>query len=147
MKKRHFIIAGVIMLIVFISIPAIHILKTKWNESDIRKEPPKGYTNDASQLNLTKIDTLIKVPSSKPEMENQLRQILAYAKEKHLKISIAGAQHSMGGHTIYPNGILINILPYKHMQLDEKNNILTIGSGALWEDALQYLDKHGKSMQ
>ncbi|OCA74680.1 FAD-binding oxidoreductase [Chryseobacterium arthrosphaerae] len=146
MKKRHFIIAGVIMLIVFISIPAIHILKTKWNESDIRKETPKGYTNDASQLNLTKIDTLIKVPSSKPEIENQLRQILAYAKKKHLKISIAGAQHSMGGHTIYPNGILINMLPYKHMQLDEKNNILTIGSGALWEDAIQYLDKHGKSI-
>ncbi|UEQ78392.1 FAD-binding oxidoreductase [Chryseobacterium arthrosphaerae] len=146
MKKRHFIIAGVIMLIVFISIPAIHILKTKWNESDIRKETPQGYTNDASQLNLTKIDTLIKVPSSKSEIENQLRQILAYAKEKHLKISIAGAQHSMGGHTIYPNGILINMLPYKHMQLDEKNNILTIGSGALWEDAIQYLDKHGKSI-
>lgn len=146
MKKRYFFIAGIIILLIFISIPIIHILKAKWNESDIRKEIPKGYTDDASQLNLTKIDTLIKVPSSKPEIENQLHQILAYAKEKHLKISIAGAQHSMGGHSIYPNGILLNMLPYRHMELDEKNNILTIGSGALWEDAIQYLDKHGKSI-
>ncbi|PWN63909.1 FAD-binding oxidoreductase [Chryseobacterium viscerum] len=146
MKKRHFFILGAVMVLIFIAIPVVHVLKTKWNESDIKNEIPKGYTNDASQLNLTKIDTLIKVPASKTEIENQLRQILKYAKEKQLKISIAGAQHSMGGHTIYPDGILLNMLPYKHMELDEKSNILTIGSGALWEDAIKYLDKHGKSI-
>ncbi|UKB80975.1 FAD-dependent oxidoreductase [Chryseobacterium sp. MEBOG07] len=146
MKKRHFFILGIVMVLIFIAIPVVHVLKTKWSESGIKNEIPKGYTNDASQLNLTKIDTLIKVPASKAEIENQLRQILKYAKEKHLKISIAGAQHSMGGHTIYPDGILLNMLPYKHMELDEKTNILTIGSGALWEDAIKYLDKHGKSI-
>ncbi|WP_300690103.1 FAD-binding oxidoreductase [Chryseobacterium sp.] len=146
MKKKHFFILAVAAIVIFIFIPIIHVLKTKWSESDFKNEIPKGYTNDASQLNLTKIDTLIKVPSSKPEIENQIRQILKYAKEKNLKISIAGAQHSMGGHTIYPNGILLNMLPYKHMELDEKTNILTIGSGALWEDAIRYLDKYGKSV-
>ncbi|MCT2561727.1 FAD-binding oxidoreductase [Chryseobacterium herbae] len=146
MKKRYFFAIGIVIILVFISIPIIHVLRTKWNESDLKTETPKGYANDVSQLNLTKIDTLIKVPSSKTEIENQLRQILKYAKEKKLKISIAGAQHSMGGHTIYPNGILLNMLPYKHMELDAENNILTIGSGALWEDAIQYLDKKGKSI-
>ncbi|SHE90902.1 FAD-dependent oxidoreductase [Chryseobacterium sp. OV279] len=146
MKKRYFFAIGIVIVLVFISIPIIHVLRTKWNESDLKTETPKGYANDVSQLNLTKIDTLIKVPSSKTEIENQLRQILKYAKEKKLKISIAGAQHSMGGHTIYPNGILLNMLPYKHMELDAENNILTIGSGALWEDAIQYLDKKGKSI-
>ena len=52
----------------------------------------------------------------------------------------------MGGHTIYPNGIVLNMLPYKQIELDAENNILTIGSGALWEDALKYLDKYGKSI-
>lgn len=146
MKKRYFFAIGIVMALILISIPVIHVLRTKWNESDFKTEIPKGYTNDASQLNLTKIDTLIKVPSSKTDIENQLCQILKYAKEKRLKISIAGAQHSMGGHTIYPNGILLNMLPYKHMELDAENNILTIGSGALWEDALDYLDKKGKSI-
>nr|WP_228429235.1 FAD-binding protein [Chryseobacterium sp. 52] len=131
MKKRYFFISGIIIVLIIISIPIIHILKTKWNESDMKTEIPKGYTNDASQLNLTKIDTLIKVPSSKTEIEGQLRQILKYAKEKKLKVSIAGARHSMGGHTIYPNGILLNMLPYKHMEFDAENNILTVGSGAL----------------
>ncbi|WP_326984592.1 FAD-binding oxidoreductase [Chryseobacterium sp. MYb264] len=149
MKKKYLLILGALSVIalIFLSIPVVHVFKTKWSESDFQKtEIPKGYTNDASQLNLTKVDTIIQVPKNKIEIENQLRQILKYAKEKNLKVSLAGAQHSMGGHSIYPNGILLNMLPYKQMELDEKNNILTIGSGALWEDAIKFLDKHGKSI-
>lgn len=83
------------MILIFLSIPVIHVLKTKWNEQDIKAETPKGFTNDASQLNLTEIDTLIIVPNNKTEIANQLKQVVQYAKEKNLKISIAGAQHSM----------------------------------------------------
>lgn len=133
-------------VLIFLSVPIFHILKTKWTESDNTQTIPNGYTNDASQLNLTKVDTIIQVPNDKTEIENQLKDILKYAKENNLKISIAGARHTMGGHTIYPNGIVLNMLQYKQMELDTTNNILTIGSGALWEDALKYLDKFGKSI-
>ncbi len=146
MKKKHLWIIGILTIIAFISIPTLHILKTKWKEKGIDIEIPKGYTNDASKLNLTKIDTAIEVPNNKIEIEIQLRNLLKYAKENNLKISIAGAKHSMGGHTIYPHGIVLNMLPYNQMKLDTINNILTIGSGALWEDALKYLDKYGKSI-
>lgn len=146
MKKKYLWISIVIAVLIFFSIPFIHILKTKWNEDDTNTEIPKGYTNDASQLNLTKIDSLINVPSNKDEIEAQLKNILKYASNHNLKISVAGAKHSMGGHTIYPDGILINMLPYKQMELDQKNNILTVGSGALWEDVIQYLDKYGRSV-
>lgn len=146
MKKKHLFIIGIVVVLIFLAVPVIHILKTKWKEQDTKTETPKGFANDASQLNLTEIDTLIAVPKAKSEITSQLKQVIQYAKEKNLKISIAGAQHSMGGHSIYPKGILLNMLPYKHMELDQKNNILTIGSGALWEDAINYLDKHGKSV-
>ncbi|MFY1047424.1 FAD-binding protein [Chryseobacterium sp. GP-SGM7] len=146
MKKKHIFIIGIVAVLIFLAVPVIHVFKTKWNETDSKTETPKGFTNDASQLNLTEIDTLIIVPNNKKEIENQLKQVIQYTKEKNLKISIAGAQHSMGGHSIYPKGILLNMLPYKQMDLDEKNNILTIGSGALWEDAIKYLDKYGKSV-
>ena len=146
MKKKHLWIVGILTLILFLSIPTFHLLKTKWNEKEIGIEIPKGFTNDASQLNLTKIDTIIPVPNDKKGIEIQLKKVLKYAKENNLKISIAGAKHSMGGHTIYPNGIVLNMLSYKQMELDDSKNILTIGSGALWEDALKYLDKYGKSI-
>lgn len=146
MKKKYLWLIGLLTAIIFLSVPTFHILKTKFNEKDKVQTIPDGYTNDASQLNLTKVDTIIQVPNDKTEIESQLKDILKYAKENKLKISIAGARHSMGGHTIYPNGILLNMLPYKQMELDTTNNILTIGSGALWEDALKYLDKYGKSI-
>lgn len=146
MKKKHLWIVGILTVILFLSIPTFHLLKTKWNEKEIGIEIPKGFTNDASQLNLTKIDTIIPVPNDKKGIEIQLKKVLKYAKENNLKISIAGAKHSMGGHTIYPNGIVLNMLPYKQMELDTANNILTIGSGALWENALKYLDNYGKSI-
>jgi FAD/FMN-containing dehydrogenase len=146
MRKKLFWLIGLLAVIIFLSVPALHILKTKFNENAKTQTIPNGYTNDASELNLTKVDTIIQVPNEKTEIENQLKGILKYAKKKKLKISIAGARHSMGGHTIYPNGIVLNMLSYKQMELDTTNNILTIGSGALWEDALKYLDKCGKSI-
>lgn len=146
MKKKQIWFIAILIILIMIAIPIVHVLKTKWNETEQKQVLPKGFTNDASQLNLTKVDTIIKVPKSKLEIEKQLREILKYAQERNLKISIAGAQHSMGGHTIYPDGILLNMLPYNGMELDKTTNILTIGSGALWQDAIEYLDKYGKSI-
>lgn len=146
MKRKHIYYILALGLIVFISIPAFHLVKTYLNENNFKVRTPKGYTNDASGLSLTKVDSIIDVPNSKEEIINQLKGILEYSKTKKIPISIAGAKHSMGGHTMYPNGIVLNMRPYKEMQIDTKNNILTIGSGALWEDALIYLDKFHKSI-
>ena len=146
MKKKYILAIGLLIIIIFLSVPIFHVLKTKWIENKKTQTVQKGYINDASQLNLTKIDTIIQVPNDKSEIQNQLKGILKYAKENKLKISIAGARHSMGGHTIYPNGIVLNMLPYKQMELDTINNVLSIGSGVLWEDAIRYLDKYGKSI-
>jgi len=146
MKRKHIYYILALGLIVFISIPAFHLVKTYLNENNFKVRAPKGYTNDASGLSLTKVDSIIDVPNSKEEIINQLKGILEYSKTKKIPISIAGAKHSMGGHTMYPNGIVLNMRPYKEMQIDTNNNILTIGSGALWEDALIYLDKFHKSI-
>jgi len=145
MKKKHLWIL-LIIIVGFLAVPLIHILRTKSNELDIHTATPKGYTNDASHLSLTKVDTVIRVPNNQRAMAIQLQQILKHAEAKNLKISIAGAQHSMGGHTIYSDGILLNMLPYKQMQFDSINNVLTIGSGALWEDAINFLNTKGKSI-
>ena len=146
MKKKYFLTIGILAILIFVSIPSVHLLKTKWNETDVKPSSPQGYTNDESHLNLTKIDTLINVLNKQDELIEQLKQVLKYAKFNHLKIAIAGAQHSMGGHTMYPNGIVINMRPYKQMKLDTINDILTIGSGALWKDAINYLDRYGRSV-
>ena len=146
MKRKHIIYLLAFGLIIFISIPTFHLIKTYLNGDNIKLITQKGFTNDASGLSLTKVDSIIDVPNSKVEIIKQLKEILDYSRINKIPISIAGAKHSMGGHTMYPNGIVLNMRPYKEMQIDTINNILTIGSGALWEDAINYLDKFHKSI-
>ena len=44
--------------------------------------------------------------------ENKLKQIVLDANIDHDPISIAGMQHSQGGQTLYPNGILLDMKQY-----------------------------------
>jgi len=75
-----------------------------------------------------------------------LRALLAKARAEGLKVSIAGARHTMGGHTLYPGGIAIDMLTFKHMQLDETSNVLTVGAGAKWSEIIPYLNERGRSV-
>ena len=144
--KKYILWSTLIVLCVLILIPAIHLLRTKLNQQLPQVPLAAGYSNDASQLNLTKVYKVVDIPAEPEAMRAQIRALLSEAKAKHLKVSIAGAQHSMGGHSIYPDGIVLNMLPYKQMQFDPQSNILSIGSGALWQDAIAYLDGYGKSI-
>ena len=149
MQKNHkntLWLSLLLLVIAVISIPALHLLKTKLNEHPKIEQLPSGYHDDVSQLNKTKVNKIVDVANDPIAMKKQLKEMLVYAKQHHLKVAISGAKHSMGGHTIYPDGIALNMLPYKYMKLDEKSNILTIGSGATWHQALQYLDGFGKSI-
>lgn len=130
----------------FIAIPIIHLIKAKISEPNQDFKVNQNYRDDASKLNLTKVHTIVAVEQEHTARQKQLRQLLKYANRHNFKVSISGAQHSMGGHTIYPDGISIDMLPYDHMSFDENTNILTIGSGASWSKALQYLDGFGKSI-
>lgn len=146
MKRKHLLTVFAIAALSFVSVPVFHLLKTKWMEDDLRLINPDGYANDVSQLNLTRVDTIVAVEKDKASIESQLRRILKHAEENGIKVSVAGARHSMGGHTMYQDGIVLDILPYSHMHFDSLQNTVTVGSGALWEDIIPYLDKFGKSV-
>lgn len=135
-----------LVIVLSIALPILHLLSTKLHQQQSVPNIATGYSNDASQLNLTPVHRVVAVAAQPEQMRQQLAELLRYAKDKNLNVSIAGAQHSMGGHSIATNGIVLNMLPYKHMQFDVEHNILTIGSGATWQDAIEYLDHQGKSI-
>jgi FAD/FMN-containing dehydrogenase len=76
-----------------------------------------------------------------------LRSVLQRARLQGLRVSIAGARHTMGGHTIAPQGVVIDMRPFRQLSLDEDSDILTAGAGAVWHDVLAYLDPRGRSVQ
>src|SRR5271155_4163665 len=121
---------AVLLLVILTAHPVFHIIGTVWKDRNEITPSPKGTADDASRLNQTNVAETWEIPTNREAAEQQLAALLQRARTNHLKVSIAGARHSMGGHTIYPGGIVIDMLPFNRMELDEERNILHVQAGA-----------------
>ena len=104
-----------------------------------------GFANDASHLNKTAIYGIAKISS-----EDDIRNALQFAHEHSLKVSCAGQQHSMGGQTFSPGGLVLDMRDFNRIRLDKAQKTVNVQSGARWWQLQRLLDKEGlsvKSMQ
>src|SRR5437868_6018639 len=146
-KTRLFVLAiGLIVLLVFVG-PILRLARTAYPHRNVIEKLPAGYVDDVSRMNKVEVAETWDIPTNPQKAEEQLRDLLQRARASGLHVSIAGGRHSMGGQTIYPGGIAINMLPFKAMELDEGKNLLHVQAGAKWADVIPYLDKHGRSIE
>jgi FAD/FMN-containing dehydrogenase len=115
------------------------------NDKPVVEALSPGTTDDASRLNATRVTEVWSIPADIAAAETQLRQLLKRARAEKLTVAVAGARHSMGGHTFSPDGIVLDMLPFRHMQLDAGRQILHVGAGARWSQVVPYLDSLGYS--
>src|SRR5580698_10331130 len=148
-RRRVFFCAVLLVLLLgfLLAHPLFHLARTAWNDRNQISPVPSGKANDASRLDETSVAETWKIPDDEDAAEKQLAELLEYARTNHLKISIAGARHSMGGHTIYPGGIVIDMLPFNRMALDETRGILHVQAGARWFEIIKFLNDHGYSVE
>src|SRR5216684_675234 len=137
---------GLIVLVVFVG-PILRLARTAYRDRNVIEKLPAGYVDDVSRMNKVQVAETWDIPADPQKAEEQLRDLLQRARASGLHVSIAGARHSMGGQTLYPGGIAINMLPFKAMELDEGENLLHVQAGAKWADVIPYLDKHGRSIE
>jgi FAD/FMN-containing dehydrogenase len=126
--------------------PVAHLFRASLGDKSALESATPGIVNDASRLNHTEGVEVWPIPSDAPTAEEQLVRLLTRARKEKLPVSIAGARHSMGGHTISPGGIAIDMLPFHAMTLDEQAGILHVQAGARWSEIIPYLDKRGWSV-
>jgi FAD/FMN-containing dehydrogenase len=138
--------ALVAVVAAFVARPALHLAKTAWSDGDSRAPVPAGHADDASRLDLTQVAETWDIPADPAAAETQLADLLRRAKKDGLRVSIAGARHSMGGHTIYPGGIVVNMRPFSRMRYDAARGVLVVGAGALWSDVIAFLNPLGRSV-
>ncbi|WP_313992517.1 FAD-binding oxidoreductase [Xanthocytophaga flava] len=143
---RYSLLLLSIIAIIFLVRPILHLTKHMYFTDVGFSSSEKGFTNDVSRLNRSPIDSLVLVSSTADSAIQQLISLLSYARTNHLQVSIAGAKHSMGGHTIAPNGIQVDMLPFRALTLDTTTNILTVGSGALWSEVIPYLNHYNRAV-
>lgn len=61
---------------------------------------------------------------------------------------VSRMQHSQGGQTLYPGGIMLDMKQYKKIiKLDEKKKLITVQSGATWADIQAYINPYGLALK
>ena len=124
--------------------PPLVFLGNVWLHDGATVLPPApAGTNDASRMSVNRAAEVIAVAAEPAAAEQQLAALVRRAVDQHLHLSIVGAHHSMGGHTIYPGGIALDMRAFNRISLDEKERVLTVGAGARWSEIISFLDHRG----
>ena len=134
-----------ILLAVLFGRPAFLLVRAWVNDRPAPDPVEPGFADDASRLNRTPVREVWDVPADPAEAERQLAALLRRARRDGLKVSVAGARHSMGGHTIAPD-VVVNVLPFDQMQFDPDTRLLRVGAGARWSRVVPYLNERGLSV-
>jgi len=96
--------------------------------------------DDVSRLNATKVYSLNQVRSIQ-----DIQTVLKVAEKLHLPVSIRGTKHSMGGHTLNRDGIVIDMKYINHMEYHNDQEEITVGTGALWSDLILFLNQYARA--
>jgi FAD/FMN-containing dehydrogenase len=99
--------------------------------------------NDVGRLELHSVE-VVEVEKDKNAAVRQIQELVREADRRGIPVSIAGASHSMGGHTITPDGVQLRMSGLDFMELDDR--VLRVGAGATWCQVLSFLDRHGLSV-
>ncbi|MEI4804276.1 FAD-binding oxidoreductase [Bacillus sp. FJAT-51639] len=98
---------------------------------------------DAGRLLPTKVKRIESV-----EDEKKLQQFVRDANASNEKLSIAGMQHTQGGHTYYPNGTVLDMKSYnKILEFNPEQKRIRVQSGATWNDIQRVINPYGLAIQ
>lgn len=99
--------------------------------------------NDVARLNPTYVKRIVR----DQEIEG-LQETLALAREQHLKVSIAGKRHSMGGHAFYPDAVVLDMTSFNRvLAVDPEERTITVQSGATWKGVIEAINPHDLSVE
>lgn len=95
--------------------------------------------NDVSALNATRVQKIIR-PIANADLANLLKTTQA-------AVSVGGSRHSMGGHTLYPDSLHLDLTVFKQLVwLDVTTRRVRVQAGMRWRDLQDIIDPHNLSV-
>ena len=88
-----------------------------------------GTINDASCLNRTEIYGIVQVRNV-----DDIARALAFARDNKLTVVAAGKRHSMGGHAFRKGAVVLDMMSFNRIVLNETAKTVTVQPGASWHD-------------
>ena len=116
---------------------------------------PDGTTliNDFSRLNETAVREVVGYKQARwpwaafAPAEADLCNVVAQAARNGHKVSIAGKRHSQGGHTFYPDAVVLDMTDYNQiLGLDPVAKTIRVQSGTSWDLIQRFIQPHGLSV-
>ncbi|WP_299514367.1 FAD-binding oxidoreductase [uncultured Rummeliibacillus sp.] len=135
--KSPWILCFLVLIIVILVAFNIPIEKRKYGLAQ------SGMTTDYTGLLPEHVDRVVKA-TNRTDLQNIVKQ--ANLEGKH--ISIAGLQHSQGGHTYYKDGIVIDMRTInKVMEVNKQEKTVRVEAGASWEDVQKAVQPYGLALK
>jgi decaprenylphospho-beta-D-ribofuranose 2-oxidase len=131
-KNKSFFIVLILLLVY----STVFTVKLKDNQDE-------NVITDVGRLMPTKIKKLIK-----GKEEASMIETIKDANEKDLKISIAGKRHSQGGHTYYPDAIVLDMTEFNQvLHVDPGKKTIHVQSGGTWDDIQKAVNPYGLAVK
>lgn len=144
---KFWVILGVFGLPgVLLARPIYHLARSATIHAPRPTTTPAGYVDDASRLNRARVAEIGRAATDSAAAESQLASLLLRARHDGLKVSITGAQHTMGAHTIAPNGIVVDMTTFRGMSLSSDSTVLFVRAGTRWSEVIPFLDRYCRSL-
>ena len=128
--------------------PLAHLARVALRERAWPEAPALAadVRDDASHLEPTRVTRVVRVPADEGAALAAIRGALDEARAQGLPVTIAGARHTMGGHTLSEAAIVLDMLDCNGMELDPDGRTLRVQGGARWHEILPFLDARGLSV-
>ncbi|MFD1737336.1 FAD-dependent oxidoreductase [Bacillus salitolerans] len=102
-----------------------------------------SVTTDYTGLLPLKVERVIKVADNQ-----DLQKVVQQANETRQQISIAGLQHSQGGHTYFKKGVSLDMRSYnKILEINEESKTVRVQAGATWDDVQKAISPYGLALK
>lgn len=99
--------------------------------------------SDTSRLQFVSVHDVIAI-SSVEDIVKAVQQ----AKTQGLKISMSGSRHSQGGQTFASGNLILDMRGFnKILKVDKEKKIVTVQSGAIWDDIQKAINPKGLAIQ
>lgn len=113
-----------------------------WRERGELAPVPEGFADDVGRFEQTPITERVAIGNVDPVA--QIREAFAKARAQGRPVSIAGARHSMGGHTLTQDAIVLDMLGCNALAMDDDGR-LRAGAGARWSQVVGFLGERGRA--
>jgi FAD/FMN-containing dehydrogenase len=102
-----------------------------------------SFATDYTGLLPERIERVVKAENRK-----NLQEIVIQANKDGQKVSIAGLQHSQGGHTYYKDGIVLDMRTFNEvLEINEQEKTIRVEAGASWEKVQEAISPYGLALK